>query len=149
MIDTVSPNKFEPTLDKEQLSEGEDLTLTFGTTDELSGMAKYEVSINGNDFLEDTSPVVLEDLKAGNYFIEVKAVDLAGNKIYGRAVARVYPVGVELPPVIAATPISEEGAMGESPQDNRTVLWGGGIGGAVLIGLLILLKRRKNKFKKI
>ncbi|MFH1253479.1 MAG: cohesin domain-containing protein [Candidatus Uhrbacteria bacterium] len=152
MIDTAAPNKFEPVLDKEQLSEGENITLTFGTTDELSGIAKYEVAVNGGDFEEKTSPVLMEKLAAGNYFIEVRALDLAGNKIYSRAVARVYPAGVELPPVITAKPATNEVVQGNLAIEylkNKALVVGVVIGGVILVGFLILLKRRKNKFKKL
>lgn len=148
MIDATSPNAVYPVLDNEQVSEGQNIILTFGTTDEMSGIAKYEISINDGEFQEKESPVTLENLKPGNYFVEVKALDNAGNKIYGRTVARVYPAGVELPPVIPAEKVTtEEGKINKGAlADNSGLIIGMGAGLVILlVGAVVLKKRRKLK----
>jgi hypothetical protein len=96
-IDSAPPNAIVPTTDDVKLSDGEGTTLYFGTTDDLSGISHYEVSINGSVYERMESPVEIEDLAVGDYAIEVKAVDKAENVMYGRTAIRVYPTGV-IPP---------------------------------------------------
>ena len=67
--------------------------MRFATTDDLSGIAGYELSINDGSFITQTSPATLSDLVVGDYYLKVKATDKAGNAVYGLATMRVYPKG--------------------------------------------------------
>jgi len=63
-----------------------------------SGIDHYEVSVNQSAYEQKKSPIVISDLKVGDYLAEVKAVDRAGNERYGKIGFRVYPKGTILPP---------------------------------------------------
>jgi len=101
-IDGTPPNSILPSLDQDQFNEGTSVKMAFGTTDDLSGIRRYEVAMNGGSFQEEKSPMSLEMLPPGTYQIEVKAVDQAGNATYGQTAARVYPKDVILPSTIAS-----------------------------------------------
>ena len=90
-IDTVAPNAIVPVLSQRQVNENAEVTVEFGTTDDGSGILGYEMSINDGPFIPRGSPVTLSDLIPGDYLIKVKALDKAGNTIYGLDSFRVYP----------------------------------------------------------
>ncbi len=90
-IDTVVPNVLAPTLDTDQISTKGSTTLRFGTTDELSGVDHYEVSLNQGSYSVAESPYLLQKLEPNTYLVSVKAVDRAGNAIFGASTLRVYP----------------------------------------------------------
>jgi len=92
-IDSTSPNPIQPSTDATQLNEGEQTILRFGTTDDLSGISRYELSINDGPFVPHASPLTLSNLVTGDYYLKVKAIDRAGNEIYGLTTMRVYPEG--------------------------------------------------------
>ena len=93
-IDATPPMPLSPTIQEPQLSVGEKNTLSFGTIDLASGVHYYEFSVNENDFQRAESPIVFSELSVGDYFVRVKAVDYAGNEVYGQTSFRVYPTGV-------------------------------------------------------
>ncbi len=95
-IDRTPPNPFEPHIDRTRWLEGETVLVTFGTTDQTSGVAKYEISLNDGPFQEKTSPFAIADLSVGDLLIEVRATDRAGNTRYGKTGLRVYPEGTDL-----------------------------------------------------
>lgn len=96
--DVTPPNLIVPYTPRIRYLEGEDALVEFGTTDDGSGIDHYELSLNGGTFFTAASPYVLSDLAVGDLFIEVKAVDRAGNERYGKTGLRVYPEGTELKP---------------------------------------------------
>ena len=90
-IDTVAPNVLVPFFSEKQVNENAEVTVEFGTTDDGSGILGYEMSINEGPFIPRGSPVTLSDLIPGDYLIKVKAIDKAGNAVYGLDSLRVYP----------------------------------------------------------
>lgn len=94
--DVTPPNPIEPYTPRLRYVEGEDALVEFGTTDDGSGVDHYELAINDGDFFVATSPYVLANLETGDVFVEVKAVDRAGNERYGKTGIRVYPEGTDL-----------------------------------------------------
>ncbi len=96
--DVTPPNPIVPYTPRLRYVEGEDALVEFGTTDDGSGMDHYELSVSDGEFFVASSPYVLTDLDTGDVFIEVKAVDRAGNERYGKTGIRVYPEGTELEP---------------------------------------------------
>lgn len=126
-IDTTAPNAIAPTLDRDQLNEGEDAVLQFGTTDDGSGISHYEVSVNDGPYEIQESPYTISDLKQGNYYVEVKAVDNAGNETFGLVAMRVYPSDVQ----VASTANSQSGGLWASSLLKL----------AVFLGIIILLAR--------
>ncbi len=53
--------------------------LKFTTTDTVSGINNYQISVNGNNFQNVSSPYTLNSLPDGTYNITIKAIDKAGN----------------------------------------------------------------------
>ena len=90
-IDSTAPNIIQPVVDPEQLSTEQETQITFATTDDGSGIDHYEIAFNNGGYTVVTSPLILKDLEADTYLIEVKAVDKAGNATYGATKMRVYP----------------------------------------------------------
>jgi len=82
-IDTVAPLPFTVTFPQGTTTkEGATLTALFTTTDDLSGIDHYQVSINGKEFIIDAKeggqPYTLSE-NAGSHLLLVRAYDKAGN----------------------------------------------------------------------
>jgi hypothetical protein len=138
-VDATAPNPIFPTVSLEQAYVGEPIELRFGTTDDGSGIAYYEVAINGGVYVPQASPFVLKDLDEGTYLFQVGAVDFAGNAVYGSATARVYPQDVELDRPVGAEPLPVW----------KTNLWvfvgaSAAVLGIIIAGLVIAIRKRKN-----
>lgn len=95
-IDTENPNPITLTAQDSKIIEGESVWFTFATTDEVSGIAEYQVAINESEFQTQTNPLEIEDLPAGTYFFRVAALDRAGNTSYGSTSVRVYSQDTQL-----------------------------------------------------
>ncbi|MFQ6084081.1 MAG: cohesin domain-containing protein [Candidatus Aminicenantia bacterium] len=83
MIDTVSPEPFEPEIGQDKAVFGGKYFLSFATVDKMSGIDYYEI-LETRDKEQETwkigeSPYLLEDQSLQNV-IKVKAVDKAGNE---------------------------------------------------------------------
>ena len=138
-IDTIPPNPIFPTVSLEQAIVGEPVELWFGTTDDGSGIAYYEVAINGGIYIPQTSPFVLTDLEEGTYLFQVGAVDYAGNGMYGSVSTRVYPEGTELDRPVGA---DKEVSIWKS---NQWIFVGAGVIVLLLIGGGIFIAARRHK----
>lgn len=90
-IDGTPPRPIVPVIERLQLNEGEENTISFGTTDDTSGIDHYEISLNNAPYQVQESPVSLQNLAAGDYIVKVKAGDRANNVIFGQSTFRVYP----------------------------------------------------------
>jgi hypothetical protein len=77
--DTVSPEDFIPTADPATWTANNQPEIIFLTTDTTSGIDHYKVSIDGGNFINQTSPYILPPLADGIYNITVRAYDKAGN----------------------------------------------------------------------
>ena len=95
-VDTKIPNQIDLSTPTDKLLEGESLWLTFATTDETSGVAQYQVSMDSSVFQTQVSPLEITDLKSGTYFFRVAALDRAGNTVYGLQSIRVYQKDTKL-----------------------------------------------------
>lgn len=138
-IDTIPPNPIFPTVSLEQAIVGEPVELWFGTTDDGSGIAYYEVAINGGIYIPQTSPFVLTDLEEGTYLFQVGAVDYAGNGMYGSVSTRVYPEGTELD-----RPVGADKAV-SIWKSNQWIFVGAGVIVLFLIGGGIFIAARRRK----
>ena len=74
-IDTTPPASFSVGASTSNTS----VTLTFTTTDLLSGMSHYEVAIDNGSYSTKTSPYTKSSLSDGSHTAHVKAFDIAGN----------------------------------------------------------------------
>jgi len=83
MIDTVAPHPFEVTVDP--IEPGQWPTIRFETTDDGSGIDRYEVLIGSltdqaHIVESDVGELQTSDLEVGNHVALVKAIDKAGNE---------------------------------------------------------------------
>ena len=149
-IDTTAPNNIELTESDRQILEGESLYLTFGTTDETSGVLQYQVAVNDADFELQQSPLELSDLDAGTYFLRVAALDRAGNATYRGKSVRVYPEGTDLERPEGYEDVQEVDAIGvvqqqvEEPRNNRVLLITIILVVLGVFGIILARNRRKN-----
>ncbi|UCH89076.1 MAG: hypothetical protein JSV49_00040, partial [Thermoplasmata archaeon] len=80
-IDTLPPGGFQPSSSSSGWTNDTTPTITFGTTDETSGIDHYEISIDNGSFTEQTSPYTLPAQSDGSHNITVRAYDESGNYI--------------------------------------------------------------------
>ncbi|TDX53272.1 RHS repeat-associated core domain-containing protein [Orenia marismortui] len=78
MVDTTAPLAFEVTADPAGWTNDTKPILSFETTDKTSGVDHYELSIDGGEFQEVSSPYQLPEQSDGEHELKVKAVDKAG-----------------------------------------------------------------------
>lgn len=150
-VDRTLPNPIAPTTLRIRYLEGEDALIEFATTDEMSGIDHYELSVNEAEYFTATSPYILRDLEVGDYFIEVKAVDRAGNARYGKTGIRAYSADTELKEEdIAAREVEqkrieevEESAGNGEAKDSRTLLITSVLAALLGIAILSAILRRK------
>jgi len=79
MLDASAPNKLMVVLENNDIVENEITKVHFATIDSISGVAFYDLAVDGGAFSQQSSPYVLEGLKAGDHTIIVRALDQAGN----------------------------------------------------------------------
>ncbi|NIT03757.1 hypothetical protein GTO10_02375 [Candidatus Saccharibacteria bacterium] len=78
-VDATAPEAFEIVSDPPADKVFRAPMLSFFTTDTTSGVDHYEISIDGGDFFETTSPYRFERIRSGSHEITVRAFDQAGN----------------------------------------------------------------------
>ena len=78
-IDNTEPNTFSPTADPCGWTNYSRPEIAFKTTDDTSGIERYEVEIDSGGLLAQTSPYILPPQSDGNHTITVRAYDSAGN----------------------------------------------------------------------
>ncbi len=74
-IDTVAPADFAVTVSL----QGSKAVVTFSTSDDNSGMLRYDIAVDGASVQNVTSPYTSASLLDGSHTITVTAVDKAGN----------------------------------------------------------------------
>ena len=77
-LDTTPPNGFVPLAEPGEWTSNTQPLISFATTDDLSGIAYYELKINDGEFLPVESPYQLPIQQDGVHLITVKAVDKMG-----------------------------------------------------------------------
>lgn len=75
IIDRTPPNNFSINVNV----QGSTATVTFSTTDNISGIHYYLISVNGSNYYGVTSPHILSNLRTGENTIAIRAFDRAGN----------------------------------------------------------------------
>lgn len=154
-IDATAPNLLAPAIGHQRYIEGELAVIEFGTTDDGSGIDRYEVSVNNGPFEERASPLVIADVKQGDYLIQVKAIDRGGNERFGKVDFRVYPPGTVLGPEDQSTPLEKQLARAvqqakETKKDGGssklliTFVLAGVAYVAIMSAILLRLRKRKN-----
>ena len=135
-VDTTPPNELAVTFSYSQLLETETTEAFFGTTDDTSGVLYYEAAINRGAFEPHVSPLTLGNMPVGTYFVEVKAIDKAGNEIFGSNTLRVYPKGTEL--------IRPEETEKSGLTNRMKILITVVLGALILFTIIYGIKKRKN-----
>lgn len=149
-VDATNPNPIDLTVQDDKILVGESAWFLFATTDEMSGVVEYQVSINNSEFQTQVSPLEMEDLLSGTYFFRVAALDRAGNVTYGGVSVRVYPEGTDLgrpngyegSGEVQTIVASLEEAVTEISGKN-TLLITFVLGGVALFGIIYVLRIRK------
>lgn len=110
-VDRTPPNPLVIDLTSDQILETESLQAFFGTTDETSGVDRYELSFSGSAYAIVESPQTLQAVPPGTYVLQIRAVDQAGNETYAQTVFRSYPEGTVLPtqPVVGSQEAGKRG----------------------------------------
>lgn len=88
LIDTTPPLEFSPTATPNNWTTNTQPIISFETTDETSGIDRYEVMVGEDEFVNQASPYTLPALPDGIHKITVRAYDLAGN--YRESSVNVY-----------------------------------------------------------
>jgi hypothetical protein len=91
-IDKTPPEEFNITVEPEGISDIPNPKIYFETTDNASGVSRYEVSIGDGEFTEAQSPFELPNLSSGTHIVTVKAIDNAGNETYAKTDVRIKEV---------------------------------------------------------
>jgi uncharacterized membrane protein len=79
IVDTKPPLNFIPVANPSSWTSNTQPTITFSTTDETSGIDRYEVKIDGGSFITQTSPYTLPSQSDGIHNITIRAYDVAGH----------------------------------------------------------------------
>lgn len=81
-IDKAAPADFTPTANPSGWTKANSVAVTFGTTDAKSGIAHYEVALDGGAYTTQASPYNLNvsSVADGAHTVHVKAIDKAGNE---------------------------------------------------------------------
>ena len=110
-VDTVAPKSFEIVADPAFVTDEPAPTLSFETEDDLSGMAFYEIRVDGGEPTRTKgTSFALADLVPGRHAIAVDAVDLAGNRASASAEIRILPIASPtIGPVVAGAYAGEGG----------------------------------------
>jgi hypothetical protein len=104
MVDTTPPDAFQVTADPADWTNNTRPAVSFATTDVTSGVAGYEISVDGGVFTEASSPCLLPELEDGIHTVTVKAFDRAGwsttaeTKVYIDTTPPGIPGGFKLVP---------------------------------------------------
>ena len=78
-VDTTRPEPFTVTAEPPDWTNNVQPVITFHTTDTLSGIDRYELSLNNGTATEIISPYTLPPLADGQHTLAVSAYDTAGN----------------------------------------------------------------------
>lgn len=73
-IDTIAPNYFDVNV----TVTGSTADLIFSTTDNVSGISKYELAIDTGEYFAVTSPYKITSLPDGSHSVTVRAIDGGG-----------------------------------------------------------------------
>lgn len=92
LIDTKPPHRLTPTVDQTEVGSNIPNYVRFGTTDDESGIAKYDVLIDGK-FVTSTKlqSYPVNGLAAGSHTVLVRASDFAKNTVEGSTTFRILP----------------------------------------------------------
>jgi predicted GH43/DUF377 family glycosyl hydrolase len=105
-IDTIPPEPFIPTANPSLWTSDDRPSITFSTTDSLSGIDYYEVRVDSGSFSPQTSSYTLPSLSDGIHSITVRAYDNAGNYRDGTVDIYIDTTPPEAPTGVSAVPDS-------------------------------------------
>jgi hypothetical protein len=82
-VDTTPPNIFTPISNPSGWTKNTQPQITFSTTDSVSSIDHYEVSIDSGPWSTQSSPYTIPSQSDGTHNVTIKAIDLAGNSLIG------------------------------------------------------------------
>jgi RHS repeat-associated protein len=106
VVDVTPPASFTPLVSPEGWTNDTTPTVSFFTTDAISGVSRYEGSIDGGPFTAVTSPWTLPELADGQHNVAIRAVDAAGNALERSVVASIDTVAPDGHAALRAVPDS-------------------------------------------
>ncbi|MEM3043417.1 MAG: kelch repeat-containing protein [Thermoplasmata archaeon] len=112
-IDRTAPEFLGLSVEPSGWTNG-DPVVVFVAEDGLSGVDRYEVSVDGGNFSIRTSPLAIENLSDGSHTIVVRAFDRAGNFVEGTATAL-----VDRTPPMPFEPVVVPGGWTNTPPEVR------------------------------
>jgi hypothetical protein len=80
-VDATPPRQPNPVVDQDLVPVAAQNALRYGTTDDASGIEKYQVNLEGKTIDVTTTSLSLQTLEPGVHVATVTAVDKAGNKV--------------------------------------------------------------------
>lgn len=82
-LDKTNPAAFTPTANATSWTKASSVSISFATTDATSGIASYQVALDGGGYTTRTSPYALDvsSVADGTHTVHVKAIDNAGNSL--------------------------------------------------------------------
>ena len=114
-IDTTAPLSFTTTLNVSGWTANNRPTATFATTDAVSGVARYEIRLDGGEWTPRASPYRFPSLSDGIHTASVRAVDQAGNAAESQTLT--LKIDTAAPAAFAAT----ANVSGWTPNNRPTV----------------------------
>ncbi|MFA5184859.1 MAG: cohesin domain-containing protein [Patescibacteria group bacterium] len=139
-VDKSKPHALSPVVDQTGVTPQIPNFLRFGTLDDVSGIAKYDIYIDGNLVTStQLNAWKLENLQPGMHQAIVKAFDQAGNNVEG---------GASFSLISAEKPAVTPSAAGPSLWDQLKVLFFTLFAVLLIIFLLLWDRRRRKEEKK-
>jgi len=134
-IDTEGPPPFSVTLLDGKETDQSRPKISFKTADALSGVARYEVTVDGGSPVAvprfaEAAPYELPVLEAGAHSVRVEAFDQAGNSTSASEQFTIKPAAVRVPLGLLFGGLNQAGGEAEPPE---SMLW------AQLTALLLVL----------
>ena len=82
LVDKSAPADFTPAASPSTWTNGSAVEITFGASDAMAGIARYEVALDAGAYSSRTSPYMLDvsSVADGVHTVHVKAIDNAGNE---------------------------------------------------------------------
>jgi RHS repeat-associated protein len=110
-VDETKPLDFAVTANPADWANNNRPVLTFATTDQISGVDRYELAVDDGEFIQVTSPYKLPVTPDGEHLVTVKAIDKLGWET--TATAKVY---------IDTTPPSTPAEFKAVPGDKKIIV---------------------------
>ncbi len=108
-VDTAPPSPFSLSVSPAAVTDSPTISLSYRTEDDLSGLASYEIFIDGAPPVRTSNEAYsVAGLPAGDHVVHVDAVDLAGNRTSASSTLTIVPI-----PSPTLNPVAKDSYAGE------------------------------------